>query len=160
MSSTGKPGKPTSKSTTEQPLPTWSDDEGTQTNVNPSALCREKEEDTKKWQISVSGFFETLVITCSDQQVFTGGAYAITLRYATACTISAYHYNIVTNMLLFTCATHLMSVTIAKHYWQHPYVAALRIAITTLVYIITGVIMSNQNSSSNKFPTQVPSPDG
>ena len=52
-----------------------------------------------------------------------------------------------------------MSVTIAKHYWQHPYVAALRIAITTLVYIITGIILSNQNSNSNDFPTRVPSQD-
>lgn len=99
-----------------------------------------------------------MVLTCSDQQIFTGGAYAITLRYAKACSISAYHYNIVTNMLLFTCATHLMAVTIAKHYWQHPYIAALRIAITALVYLITGLILSNQNSSGVNFPTKVPDP--
>ncbi|KAM7199960.1 hypothetical protein V8F33_004134 [Rhypophila sp. PSN 637] len=117
-----------------------------------------EEKSEKKWQISVSGFFETLVLTCSDQQIFTGGAYAITLRYAKACSISAYHYNIVTNMLLFTCATHLMAVTIAKHYWQHPYIAALRIGITALVYLITGLILSNQNSSGVNFPTRVPSP--
>ncbi|KAM7220398.1 hypothetical protein V8F06_004177 [Rhypophila decipiens] len=117
-----------------------------------------EEKSEKKWQISVSGFFETLVLTCSDQQIFTGGAYAITLRYAKACSISAYHYNIVTNMLLFTCATHLMAVTIAKHYWQHPYIAALRIGITALVYFITGLILSNQNSSGVNFPTRVPRP--
>ncbi|KAM7189445.1 hypothetical protein V8F33_010028 [Rhypophila sp. PSN 637] len=117
-----------------------------------------EEKSEKKWQISVSGFFETLVLACSDQQIFTGGAYAITLRYAKACSISAYHYNIVSNMLLFTCATHLMAVTIAKHYWQHPYIAALRIGITALVYLITGLILSNQNSSGVNFPTRVPSP--
>ncbi|KAM7190804.1 hypothetical protein V8F20_009600 [Naviculisporaceae sp. PSN 640] len=115
-----------------------------------------EEKADKKWQLSLSGFFETLVLTCSDQQIFTGGAYAITLRYAKACSISAYHYNVVTNMLLFTCATHLMAVTIAKHYWQHPYIAALRIAITSLVYLITGLILSNQNSSGVNFPTKVP----
>ncbi len=93
------------------------------------------------------------MITCSDQQIFTGGAYAITLRYLRGCEISAYHYNIVTNILLLTRATHLMSVTISRHYWEHPIVALLRVIITAAVYLVTGIMLSNQGVG---FPTEVP----
>lgn len=99
---------------------------------------------------------EALIITCSDQQVFTGGAYAIALRYAKACSVSAYHYNIVANILLVTCATHLMAVTTARHYWEHPWVSSLRVVVTTLVFIVTGFLLANQGSGSLGFPTEVP----
>ncbi|KAK0629273.1 hypothetical protein B0T17DRAFT_505855 [Bombardia bombarda] len=115
-----------------------------------------EEKAMKKWELSIAGFFEVLVITCSDQQIFTGGAYAITLRYAKGCSISAYHYDIVANMLLLTCATHLSAVTIARHYWNHPYVAILRIVVTALVYTVTGILLSNQGVGSFGFPTEVP----
>lgn len=118
--------------------------------------CREKE--LKDWKFSFSYILESLIATCSDQQVFTGGAYAITLRYAKACTVSAYHYNVVANILLVTCATHLMAVTVSRHYWEHFYVGALRIIVITLVYIITSVLLSNQGSTSLGFPTEVPLP--
>jgi hypothetical protein len=49
-----------------------------------------------------------------------------------------------------------MAVTVSKHYWQHPYVGILRIIVTTLVYVITGVLLSNQGDGSLGFPTQVP----
>lgn len=115
-----------------------------------------REKSLRNRQLSISGILEVLILTCSDQQVFTGGAYAITLRYSKACSVSAYHYNVVANILLVTCATHLMAVTVARNYWEHPYVAVLRIAVTTLVYIITGVLLSYQGSGSLGFPTEVP----
>ncbi|KAK4147370.1 uncharacterized protein C8A04DRAFT_24612 [Dichotomopilus funicola] len=118
-------------------------------------LTRE-EKALKNWQLSISGIVEALIVTCSDQQVFTGGAYAITLRYAKACSVSAYHYNIVANILLVTCATHLMAVTVSRHYWEHPYVGVLRIIVTTLVFVVTGVLLANQGSGSFGFPTEVP----
>jgi hypothetical protein len=49
-----------------------------------------------------------------------------------------------------------MAVTTARHYWQHPYVGVLRITVTTLVFVITGVLLSNQGSGSLGFPTEVP----
>ncbi|KAK4107903.1 hypothetical protein N656DRAFT_462551 [Canariomyces notabilis] len=124
--------------------------------LKPHLRITREEKALKNWQISIAGILETLCLTLSDQQVFTGGAYAITLRYAKACSISAYHYNVVANILLVTCATHLMAVTVSKHYWKHPYVGILRIIVTTLVYVITGVLLSNQGDGSLGFPTQVP----
>ncbi|KAI0121358.1 hypothetical protein BJ170DRAFT_588031 [Xylariales sp. AK1849] len=108
---------------------------------------------------SASDIMETLVQACSDQQIFTGAAYALALRYWRGCTISAYHYNLVANMMLLTCATHLMSVTIIRNYWKYPWLAVLRVLCVSGVFVVTGVLMSNQNVPDNPnfvFPTSVP----
>jgi hypothetical protein len=107
------------------------------------------------------------VLSCSDQQVFTGGAYALTLRYWKGCTISAYHYNIVANMMLLTCATHLMSVTIVRDYWRYTWLAVLRVLVISAVFLVTGVLLTNQNATGLvlptnevlKFPTTLPTSD-
>lgn len=111
----------------------------------------------KRNHISLSDILETLVLSCSDQQVFTGAAYALTLRYWNGCSVSAYHYNIVANMMLLTCATHLMSVTIVRNYWQYPWLGIVRVICVTGVFIFTGVLMVNQNAvQDTRFPTEVP----
>jgi hypothetical protein len=89
--------------------------------------------------------------------VFVSGAYALTLRYAQGCTISAYHYNIVANMMLITCATHLMSVTVVSQYWKHKLLAVFRILLVTGLYIVTCLLLSNQNAELElQWPTAVP----
>jgi hypothetical protein len=89
--------------------------------------------------------------------VFTSGAYALTLRYAQGCKISAYHYNIVANMMLITCATHLMSVTVVAQYWKHELLAIFRILLVTALYIVTALLLSNQNASlALNWPTATP----
>ncbi|KAJ4384395.1 hypothetical protein N0V85_008342 [Neurospora sp. IMI 360204] len=118
----------------------------------------EEEKENKRWQLSIGGFFEMLVISCSDQQIFTGAAYAITMHVAKACSVSAYHYNIISNMLLITCATHLLTLLVSKHYWEHPWVAAIRTVATALLYLATGILLSTQAAPGSElaFPTQVP----
>jgi hypothetical protein len=49
-----------------------------------------------------------------------------------------------------------MALTTARHYWQHPYLAGLRITVVTLLVVLTGILLSNQGSSSLGFPTEVP----
>ncbi|KAK1706175.1 hypothetical protein BDP67DRAFT_569726 [Colletotrichum lupini] len=108
-------------------------------------------------KFSRSKFFQALVVSCSDQQVFTGGAYLVTIRFWKGCFITAYHYNIVANMLLLTCATHLMSVVISKNYFERLLLACLRVIFITVVFAMTGLLLSNQNASNNvPFPTKVP----
>ncbi|KAI1802717.1 hypothetical protein F4811DRAFT_554557 [Daldinia bambusicola] len=117
----------------------------------------EKQKVETRHGTSFSDILESLVLACSDQQVFTGGAYALTLRYWKGCTISAYHYNIVANMMLLTCATHLVSVTIVRNYWKFPFLALLRVIIITSVFTVTGLLMTNQNSNAiMAFPTSIP----
>ncbi|KAI0171694.1 hypothetical protein GGR52DRAFT_433810 [Hypoxylon sp. FL1284] len=121
-----------------------------------SGYTEEKRVD-RRYRMSLSDTLDSLVLACSDQQVFTGAAYAFTLRYWRGCTISAYHYNIVANMMLLTCATHLISVTIVRNYWKFPWLALLRVISITFVFIATGLLMTNQNANSvDPFPTGVP----
>ncbi|GAB1317964.1 TRP C-terminal domain-containing protein [Madurella fahalii] len=120
---------------------------------------REEEKAVRPGAISVTAIFEVLVITCSDQQIFTGGAYAITLRYVTGCQISAYHYNIVANMLLITCATHLMAITVTRNYWEHAVLGVIRVVVTSLIFLVTGMLLSNQSAAGAGFPTQIPPAD-
>ncbi|KAK7947839.1 uncharacterized protein PG986_008725 [Apiospora aurea] len=121
----------------------------------------EEEKRRQQDRISFTDILESLVLTSSDQQIFTGAAYALTLRYWQGCKISAYHYNIVGNMMLISCATHLMSVTVVRHYWQYPFLALLRVLCVTGVFIVTGLLMVNQNAADPdiKFPTEVPAAD-
>lgn len=98
-----------------------------------------------------------MILSCSDQQVFTSGAYAVALRYSQGCSISAYHYNIVANMLLITCATHLMSVTVISQYWKHKLLAVFRILLVTALYIVTALLLTNQNAGLKLiWPTALP----
>jgi hypothetical protein len=46
---------------------------------------------------------------CSDQQLFTGLAYTVSLRFRTSCDISAYHYAIVQNTLLVVAVTQTVA---------------------------------------------------
>lgn len=101
--------------------------------------------------------FEGIILSCSDQQVFTSGAYALSLRYAQGCKISAYHYNVVANMMLISCATHLMSLTVVSQYWKHKLLAILRIVLVTALYIVTALLLSNQNAGLElQWPTATP----
>ncbi|KAH8894890.1 hypothetical protein GQ53DRAFT_820558 [Thozetella sp. PMI_491] len=123
--------------------------------IKPRFTKKEKAQRNRFY--SLAEILESLVLSCSDQQLFTGGAYALVLRYW-----KGYHYNIVANMLLLACATHLMSVTIVRNYWRYPLVAILRVALTTALVLVTGLTLVNQGAAptpSPRFPTDVPSND-
>lgn len=118
-------------------------------------LYRQKEKIDGR--IGLARILEELILSCSDQQVFNGLAYALALRYYQGCTISAYHYNILANLLLISCATHLSSVAIVSRYWENRGVALIRIFVITLVYILTALVFANQNSATKPpFPTSPP----
>ncbi|KAI9647249.1 hypothetical protein NHQ30_003632 [Ciborinia camelliae] len=109
-------------------------------------------------KISSFSRMENIILSCSDQQIFTSGAYAITLRWAQCCSISAYHYNIVGNMMLIGCATHLLSMIVVSEYWKIKSVAIIRIILVGILYALTGIILTNQNvgSGPNTWPSGVP----
>jgi hypothetical protein len=50
-----------------------------------------------------------------------------------------------------------MSITIVSKYWEHYLLAIARVLLMTGLYVVTGVLLSNQNSmTSPRFPTGVP----
>ncbi|KAF7536316.1 hypothetical protein G7Z17_g13070 [Cylindrodendrum hubeiense] len=106
-----------------------------------------------------SEILQAMVLSCSDAQIFTGAAYAVTLRFFAGCLISAYHYNIVANMMLLTCATHLMAISVVRNYWESPWLGGLRVICKTGIFLVTGLLLANQNASlEDAFPTEIPKP--
>ena len=61
-------------------------------------------------------------------------------------------------MLLLTCATHLMSVTVVRNYWKFPWLAILRVICISGIFIVAGLLLTNQNAREEDppFPTEVP----
>jgi hypothetical protein len=60
-------------------------------------------------------------------------------------------------MLLLTCATHLLSVAVVRHYWRYPLLAGIRVAVITGVFVVTGLLLGNQNATNRiPFPSEVP----
>ncbi|KAH7233576.1 hypothetical protein BKA59DRAFT_518009 [Fusarium tricinctum] len=108
----------------------------------------------------ISKICQGMVLSCSDAQIFTGAAYASTLRYFRGCTITAYHYNVVANLMLLTCATHLMAITVVRNYWEYAWLALLRVICKTGVFLFTCILLSNQHADMKlAFPTKIPLPD-
>lgn len=99
--------------------------------------------------------FETFVLCCSDQQIFTGAAYGIAMRYYRQCVVTAYHYNIISAMLLISCATHILAVAAVRQYWRHKLLAFFRVICVGLFLLMTTMFIMNQNADENgiKFPT-------
>lgn len=60
--------------------------------------------------------------------------------------------------MLLTCATHLLSLTVVRDYWRYPWLACVRVIITFFLFLTTGLLLSNQNSTEAKFPTDIPPP--
>lgn len=108
----------------------------------------------------ISEICQGMVLSCSDAQIFTGAAYVLALRYFRGCTITAYHYNVVANLMLLTCATHLMAIIVVRNYWEYAWLALLRVICKTGVSPFTGILLSNQNADMKlAFTTRIPLPD-
>jgi hypothetical protein len=52
-----------------------------------------------------------------------------------------------------------MSVTIVRNYWKYPWLAILRIIAISGVFVVTGLLFTNQNAVDRRFPTGIPAAD-
>lgn len=71
------------------------------------------------------------------------------------CTISAYHYDIVCNLVLMSVVTHLCAVTFITPYFQHLGLGLCRIVLILLTFFFAGFMFAERNNTS--FPTGKPS---
>ncbi|KAF1818367.1 uncharacterized protein K489DRAFT_384977 [Dissoconium aciculare CBS 342.82] len=93
---------------------------------------------------------ENVIISFSDQQLFVGVAWGIALQFLGGCETTAYHYNIITHMLIMTCATHLVAIAVVRKYWKSPAAAVPRVLVSLAVYVLTGMCFINQQAA---FPS-------
>lgn len=62
-------------------------------------------------------------------------------------------------MLLLTCATHLLSMSIVRNYWRNLWQSSLRVILISGIILVTGLVLTNQDADTAiKFPTDIPGP--
>ncbi|KAF2798838.1 hypothetical protein K505DRAFT_371395 [Melanomma pulvis-pyrius CBS 109.77] len=95
---------------------------------------------------------ESLLQAISDQQIVAGVALVLAIN-AQACTISAYHYNLVCSMLLLSGITHLNTlINIPDFVYKGKLVAANRLLAIAFQLVLSGIILSSRNTKS--FPSK------
>ncbi|KAL4918441.1 hypothetical protein BDW62DRAFT_200821 [Aspergillus aurantiobrunneus] len=78
----------------------------------------------------------TVVLAMSDQQLVTGIAIMISGYYQLHCSLSLYHWQIITNLTWFSSITHLATLPFLQQYLrQHKYIFYLR------VFFMSGLTM-------------------
>ena len=86
--------------------------------------------------------------------MITGLSLVIATRWM-GCTISAYHYDIVCNLVLMSVVTHLCAVTFITPYFQHLVLGLCRIVLILLTLFFAGFMFAERNNTG--FPTGKPS---
>ena len=85
----------------------------------------------------------------------TGLSLVIATRWYMGCTISAYHYDIVCNLVLMSVVTHLCAVTFITPYFQNIILGLCRIVLILLTLSFGAFMLAERNNAS--FPTGKPS---
>ena len=101
---------------------------------------------------------KTFITACGDQQLFISAAYIfafflpfggsgfmpgdVSEIFSNDCSLSSYHGDIICNLLLMGCATHLLCVTVIRHFWWNPLFGFIRVIFTILIVYLTGLELS------------------
>lgn len=97
---------------------------------------------------------EAVILSFSDQQLITGLSILIAVRYFMGCEISAYHYDVVCNLVLMSVVTHLSSLAVISGYFSNFLLGACRIVLIIFTLGLAGVMFAERDNQY--FPTGVP----
>lgn len=75
----------------------------------------------------------------------------------TGCTTSYYHLIVLTNMVVLSCATHLLCIVNVQRYWKNPWIGFMRLALILAVFGSAGKLMTGgYDPSKTRFPSTLP----
>ena len=100
---------------------------------------------------------EAVILSFSDQQIVTGLSMLIATRFYLGCSISAYHYDIVCNLVLMSVITHLCSITYITPYLHRQALAlgVARVLLIGLTFLFAAFMFAERDN--HNFPTGKPS---
>ena len=104
--------------------------------------------------MGVSRILEVIVLSFSDQQLITGLAMLIAVQFHLGCSISAYHYDIVCNLILMSLVTHLASLAVISRYFSKWLLGPSRAILIIVAFSLAGVMFAERDNT--RFPTGVP----
>ena len=78
----------------------------------------------------------------------------IAVQFKLGCSISAYHYDIVCNLILMSLVTHLASLVVIRRYFSNWLLGPVRVIFILIVFSRAGVMFAERDNT--RFPTGVP----
>jgi hypothetical protein len=100
--------------------------------------------------------FDGILVGLSDTQIITALALTIVTEFLTSCKVSAYHYNVVCELVLMSTMVHICSMTTIEHYFYNKLLASVRILFIIANFIL-GLLLFVRRAASDNFPTDIPS---
>lgn len=88
-----------------------------------------------------SDLAKDFVLQCSDQLTVTGIIYVVILRTRQACELSAYHYDVVVDLLHVTCITVMLAVVSTTEFWEKNWLGILRVAGGAVLFVLTSFVL-------------------
>ena len=100
--------------------------------------------------------FRTYMLATSDTQILLMFSYTVGFWLIQRCTISAYHYTIVINIGLASCANFVLTTAFVSEYWKAPLTGALRFAAMVVVSASVGLPLNEQRKHRVDNPEYLP----
>ncbi|KAF2638303.1 hypothetical protein P280DRAFT_551436 [Massarina eburnea CBS 473.64] len=115
-----------------------------------------KKRTIRKHALAIRRISEAFLISLSDTQIVTSLALLIPTLFWLSCTISAYHYNLVCNLVLISSASHIVSIVVMhKYFGQNRKLGVLRCVMVTANLGFAWVLFYRRNQSTI-FPSAKP----
>lgn len=113
----------------------------------------------RRFYLRLIHILQCLLHALSDNQLVSGLALLVTLNNQ-ACSISAYHYNLVCTMLILSTITHLQSlISIQDYIHKGRIIATFRIIAISTQYVLCAIVLNGRNThrDDNFFPSKATS---
>jgi hypothetical protein len=100
---------------------------------------------------------EPVIFSCSAQQILLGLAYLFVTIGPQSCTISAYHYNLINDLLSVSTATHLLALLLTRQYLKENALAFVRLLVSTFIITVQMIFLPRRGAIFGvmKFPTDI-----
>ena len=99
--------------------------------------------------------FRTFLLATSDTQMLFNFAYGLNFFLIQKCTISAYHYAIVIEIGLMSCASFVLTMAFVSEYWKAPITGVLRWIVILVIVSFLGVELNHQRTRT-EYPEYQP----
>lgn len=90
--------------------------------------------------------FRTYLLATLDTQMLLTFAYGLNFWLVQKCTISVYHYALVIDIGLISCANFILTIAFVGEYWKAPITSTLRFIVMLVIFSFLGYMVIHQRN--------------
>ena len=94
--------------------------------------------------------FRTYLLATSDANTLLMLAYGLNFFLVQQCTMSTYHYAVVTDIVLMSCANFVLITALVSEYWRAPVTGFLRFGAMVVIFTFLGITLNYQRTRVRK----------